>query len=524
MAFAAVFLMTLGTDEAWVLNGVRSFLRPAIPHLSSEPVPTSGGLFAVANLALEYAFGSAVWVHRAFSLACLFAILVVTSWLARGRRVGRLDAVAVAPLLAVPGTIEIGTAALGTSTALLLLLAAMVVWTEARTSTLWRVVVSGILFGLGAASRFDLVLFAPALLLVSTLRWERGSARLTFSWAALGALAIGLALFVCNQLLMSAGAHAMVTARLNVEETMAVTGVSGSLLDYPKLLNRFLAGTAFAAPATLALASMVALQPPGDGEPARSPGTRRFTVLALVTAWILWVAWLVRAPIAHLRYLWPSLALFAITAGVGLSSIHHSLSERGEWAKAALCRLLALALVVSGMGGTLRSLVIGESDYVSWEWSREMGVDYFRRFQHVRDQAAAVRYLRSEVPPDAVVLSYVPFPLRYLGDRPVIAADRIGTSRPAPRTTFLVLTPMVGTYLYLRPDTFAWIAEHGQLRAQFGRYSFYELPGGPPDDPGVLRLGRTNYERHPASDYWFGRSGPNVKPAASQRTSGSVAE
>jgi hypothetical protein len=179
----------------------------------------------------------------------------------------------------------------------------------------------------------------------------------------------------------------------------------------------------------------------------------------------------------------------------------------------AVCLLVALGFVLGGIGGTFRSLVMGESDYLSFEWSREMGADYFRRFQHVKDQRAAVEYLRNGIPKDAIVLSHGPeHALRYLGERPVVhPGGPMSFITAKSQRTFLVLTPGVGTYLYLRPETFAWIEAHGRLKAQFGRYSFYELPDGPPDDPDVLALSRTNYEKHPGSEFWFGRGAPRAR-------------
>jgi len=124
------------------------------------------------------------------------------------------------------------------------------------------------------------------------------------------------------------------------------------------------------------------------------------------------------------------------------------------------------------------------------------------------NQSAAAEHLRNEIPPDAIVLSYVPFTLRYLADRPVVSAGDTDLSGPRDRKTYLVLTPAVGTYFSLSPEAFAWIETHGKLHAQFGRYSFYELPDGPPSDSNLLRVSRTNYEGHPLSRTWFGRVAP----------------
>ena len=79
LVIACMFLLTLGTDEAWVLNGLRSCLEPVVADLSSEVIETNGGLFAAANILLELLFGSQVWIHRLFSVACLLGLVLVTS-------------------------------------------------------------------------------------------------------------------------------------------------------------------------------------------------------------------------------------------------------------------------------------------------------------------------------------------------------------------------------------------------------------------------------------------------------------
>lgn len=73
LAVAAVFVMSLGTDEAWVLNGLRSTLHPQVPNLSTELIVTSGGVFALLNLVMEWAAGPQIWLHRLVSL--LFLVL-----------------------------------------------------------------------------------------------------------------------------------------------------------------------------------------------------------------------------------------------------------------------------------------------------------------------------------------------------------------------------------------------------------------------------------------------------------------
>lgn len=505
-AIATVFLMTLGTDEAWVLSGLRSYLRPPVPDLSTPPVPTSGGVFAAANLALEAAFGSGVAIHRLFSLACLLALVVAAA--ALGRTDGRrgLEPLAVAPLLAVAGTAEVGTAALGTSAAVLLAVIATVVWCRSGAPRLGRAAAAGLLFGLAAATRFDLVLFAPALVAVSAVERRPGERpRLVFPWAALAAAVVGGAVFLANQALMTRAAHALVTAQLSAAHLASVTGVQGVqgvLVDYPRLLNRVTIAVGFASPGALVLAASLAGGTPAEGD----AGVRRrvATVLVAIGA-ATWVAWILRAPIPHLRYLWPSLALLGIAAGIGLPALARALAARGSAWPLAAAYFVAAGLVLGGVAGTFRSVVASDTDAVSWEWSRETAMDQFRRFDAVLEQRALAAFVRDRIPAGATILSYVPFPLRYLAGRPIVDVVS-GSPTGTGGEVYLVLTPMVGSYLYLRPEAYAWIGERGQLVAQFGRSSIYRLPDGPPRDPDLLALPRTSYERHPSSPPWFGRA------------------
>ena len=116
LAFLCVFMITLGYDEAWALTGVRSCLEPVVAEFSISPVSSSGGLFAFVNAGLEVVTGSRVWVHRVFSLICLIMIIgLLANPGGRLRRPSTADLLAVAPLLGITGTAEVGTTALGTA-------------------------------------------------------------------------------------------------------------------------------------------------------------------------------------------------------------------------------------------------------------------------------------------------------------------------------------------------------------------------------------------------------------------------
>lgn len=504
LAVAALFVMTLGTDEAWVLNGLRSALRPAVPNLSTELIVTSGGVFALLNLAVEWAVGSQVWLHRLVSLLALgltFALI-----LNRPRRSGFPASVKwlmLTPLIAIPGTAEVGTAALGTSIGLLLMVAAMVVWTTPGASLAKRVIGGGLLYGLAAASRFDLVLFGPAVLWVSCLRLTpTGRLELRLNLPAWAFVGIGVSVFMLNQWVMSQPANAMLAENIG-----ASTGLGGWALNYPKLLNHWSTLNAYAPLSLLALMVLSAFWlAPADGLTAY-PEIPRFESLLAITGLVLLAGWLFRAPIAHLRYAFPALFCFAALGAIGLQRFAVQSFADGTGRQWLLCQCLGLVFVIGSIGTTTRSLVMSDSDYVSWEWTHEMPYDYFRRFEARQHQREVAAFLRDELASDARLYSYVPYALRYLTERPVVAVDRpLQPDRATQYSNrYLVLTPAVGTYFYMNPKTADWLHTNAKLTKQIGRYSVYQLPPGSDSDLENMQLRRTNYEHHPGSSPWFGR-------------------
>lgn len=505
VAIGAVFLTTLGTDEAWVLNGLKSLIMPWAPDVSSEAISTSGGLFALVNLALESLFGSTVWIHRLFSLVCLLAIVGLLLFsLPRPPLKMPFRILVVAPLLALPGTAEIGTTALGTSTAVLLLVLAAGAWTSSNRPGAGRILACGLLFGLSAGSRFDLVLFAPALFLAECLRVYREKLPHRTIMRALAVIAIGLLLFVANQILLSPSADA--TADTGFQRLLEATGIASSFLNYPLVLNRLSLGIGFFPPVLIVICLAGFIWGMRAEElVADSLKMERFKTLLFITGMVLWTSWMLKSPIPHLRYIWPALTCFAILLGFLLVQLLRNALESGEWKKVVFCQVTALTLIMTGIAGSTRNIVMGETNYISWEWSGEMGRDYFRRFQHVQDQEAAFAYIKNVVPRDSVVVAHGVYGLRYKTGRPILSVNADLPEAMNGRKFYLVLTPGIGTYIYLDPHSFSWIEENGVLQAQFGRYSIYELKALPPAGSGLLKLPRTNYVGHPLSKNWFGR-------------------
>ena len=539
LSVACVFWITLGIDEAWVLNGLRSILEPHVENLSTEAILTSGGLFSLVNLYLEKYFGSVIWIHRCFSLLCILSLLCLIFRMGMKRDQSWIGgALSIAVLLGIPGMAEVSTLAFGNSIGCLLMVLTGLVWTRTETPGVVRSIITGVLLGSAIACRMEMGLIAVPLILLSVFkRKESGGFNLRLPAGIFVAMVVATVVFGASfyalrsvSSVMQMGQHLVRTA----ESVGLAANWRTALTDYPRILNKLSIGQSFSPLILLAIASLLpfCVRSEDDAE-------HRFSVLMVASGWAIALGWLVRSPIPHLRYLWPSLVFFAIPAGLTLARIYQRYSKDLQSPVAMSCLILAIASIVGGSSGTVRSIVLGDSDLMSWEWSREVGLDYFRRFEALRDQRDLVNYLKNEISPDAKIYSTLPYKLRYLAHRPIIDISAgIGknevvksflepiagsakvesqdvakfTERESQEKTeldsgkkYVVLMPEVGTYLYMKPDASHWYESHGTLVKQFGRASIYLIEGEWPDDPDLLRFHRTNYLSHPSSAPWFGR-------------------
>jgi hypothetical protein len=515
LSAACGLLLSLGTDEAWVLQGMRTWLEAPRAHYTSSPSLTSGGLYSLANVLIEWACGNQVWAHRMFSWGCLMLLLLLVA--SRGAKVGRSPVAAlvgVAPLIGVPGLAENSAAAMGTACGVMLLVLATWIWGERRSNSPGIVIVCGVLYGLAAAARFELILAVPAVLLAGCFAVRNGPGlRLRVPMAELAVAVLVAAMVIGNYLAHVSVAPSPKFDRRSaslLEDLKSSTGLLGPsdlgkanivarLVDYPRLLNKVKVAQEFCPLPLLVLASLVPFALAMEGE-ERSAGLVRSVSLLTLIGWTLWLGWMLRAPVPHLRYIMAALVCFAIVGGVGMARLYGWAQNTGHEVARAGLLLIAIAAVCSGVGPTFRSVVHGELDIQSFEWAGTSRLDYFRRFQHVQDQRAAMACILRNVPEEALLLTPTqPYIFRYLLSRPVVGVEEFGPDvQGSRRPTYLILSPPVQD---LNAEGYLWIEQNCRLVCQAGRYSVYELLNALPENLAIL-VGRN--AGHPLSEYWFG--------------------
>ena len=484
LCVAAVFLVTLGFDEAWILEGLRQILEPETPDAAVVPVLTSGGLFAFGQLVILALFGPSLWVQRLFPLLCTAAcVWIVSRWAAErsgGRRAGLLCA---AVFLSTPGLVVLGSSAFACMPAFLLILLTAEASVAPGRST-WRVVGVGVAAGLAIATRLNAFPVLPALVLAATLvaPGERRR-RLTEAVAACGLAVV-----------TAAGSYvalsALGPAALADHQTVASGGGLQGLLNYPRLLNKWAISESFLPLSWLCLAVFagvfLARREVRAGRPLPA------FALLVPFAVIAWLFWVLRAPINHLRYLLPALAGFGALMGLAVAALYEAGARREKLAPRLLALTIALGFVVGSAGTATRDLVFGNGNVLSWEWAGQAPQSYFTRFRHVLYQRQAAAFLAANTEPDERVVAVGGArAIGYLARRPVLqirdlVARDLWHPERLPRR--LIVTPIVGHFLFLTGEGRHWLTENARLEAEFGGlYAFYEVTGSLPDDPTLLQ-------------------------------------
>jgi hypothetical protein len=144
---------------------------------------------------------------------------------------------------------------------------------------------------------------------------------------------------------------------------------------------------------------------------------------------------------------------------------------------------------------------MGDVTLLMAEWSGVAATYPYRAFESLRTQRAAARYLRERVPPTETV-GVIGFsrPMRYLTKRRVLSIDelvKLGEWSAGSFPERLLVTPTVGTYLFLPASGVWWFKKNCEVEASFGGYWFYRVTGTYPAQPGMLKATVSPHRFHP---------------------------
>ena len=205
---------------------------------------------------------------------------------------------------------------------------------------------------------------------------------------------------------------------------------------------------------------------------------RQYLILALAAAWALLSFWLFLSPIPHLRYIWPALMVFFLILGICIGALYQAGTYRGiKWMRISAL-VITIALQCASVIAATRQIASGNSDILSWEWSRETELQPFSAFKQASMQRTFADYLVGNLPQDEQVgVLGACITLRYLTGLECVGFEEwkrgLVDLRKPPR--FIVIDTMMGTYLYPDSEAFSKLISNSEIVYSNGGYSLREV-------------------------------------------------
>ena len=404
LTLASLFLISVEYDEAWIVaSHLSAFHTQLVPDV--DQVLTTGGL----HFWLVGFFGepgeSAVMLPRIVSMVSLGLIILL---IARFTRRWVPDFVArmiiIACVVATPGSIFMGSMSYGAALSLLLLMSGAVVWFSNLGRLPLRIAVTGLLFGLALATRWTLVPVMPLLVLSGLVlspeerfRWLSG-----VMVAVIATGVFGVFVFLQTQV---GNWNAPIEDPSLISSNMRSAGAGSSLFPSPARLTGFASRYFTLVSVPMVLVSFVFTIQIWS----RLLRAQRIFLLALIAASLLIaLAWMMRSPFLHTRYIWPSILLLNLACGISLASTFVLARDADQqWAPFArlICVALPIGLALGSYTNGLRLIAAG-SGYETNNAGYSSQEKHFDAFRLTREQSAIVDYLRNAIDPSDRVVGF----------------------------------------------------------------------------------------------------------------------
>lgn len=464
------FLFTIEADESWILMSTMKAFGIELVETSAlnGAVATSGGVHLVIHGLLALLNGG-ILLHRFVSVLCAVILLCLVFLVAIRFLKDRVIAAAgTAAFAASPGFLLQSSMATAEIVATTVFILATLFWTRFGAKSVIFAIFGGLLFGLACATRMTCLAMLPAILIWSFLANRQWAARLLYPIVA---IAVAVVVFTACVNAYSYAFDGTLWDPFLVSAGSA-TGLGrpfeGGLLRMNYLL---VSDGIFPVAGIFGLVAwyVVRLKSPDDPEIMPLCG---FLLIAGVGAW---AAWVFKAPIAHIRYLWPAIPLLWLAAILlGLANLKR---VKNPVTILVVHATIMGVCLVQGLFN-VRMLAVGESLTVLYEFSRKAPLAIPREYFAARnDQEAIIRAVR-DLPASGniyAVMVQATYPITYASGRtikPLQAADKLSDA------DFLIVAPSDRNIWVPSWDLIGWIQENTLPLERHGDYALYSLRQG----------------------------------------------
>jgi len=467
-----VLALTVEPDEVWnLMSTMKAFGIPLPPTSALDsPVTTTGGLhFLIHGLIGLWQRGD-IFVHRLVSIGFTLTLLAIVFKIVEHHVKDRVLAIAGTALFsAAPGFLLQASLATSEIIATTVFLLATLFWVRFGHLSMRMAILGGVLFGLACATRMTCLSMLPAVLVWSAVAQRGWVARFAYPLVAV-ALAV----------LVYIGFVAVYFAAFGdtpwSEFMVASGGASGVSNAFPGLMMRLnfvvVGDGIIPILAIFALAGWFLSRLDDGGDDREIIGLCGFLLLAGSAGWL---AWVLKAPIPHIRYLWPAIPLLWLAAILlGLSAV-----ARIKRVRTIMITHLVLILMCTAQGLlNMRMLAVGDSLALVYEIARgsRLGTpkDYFEPRRNQEAMAKLVSSLDSSANIQAFSAPSA-YPMTFLSGRTVKSFPQ---PNEATAMDFLLVQPSDYSIWRTRWDLIRWMQNNTTLVEQRGDYALYRVHEG----------------------------------------------
>lgn len=464
-----VFALTVEPDEVWnLMSTMKAFGLPLPPTSAvNQPVTTTGGLHFLLHGVVALVRSGDIVFHRAISIATtLLLLFIVFKTVAFHINDRVLAAAGTALFAAAPGFLlqaSLATSEVIATTAILL---AALFWFRFGSKSTGFAALGGVLFGIACATRMTCLAMLPAILVWSIFTKRGWSGQLVFPVIA---IAFAVAIFL--------GLTATYFAAFGDtpwSEFMVASGsASGVSRAFPGLMLRlnYLAVSDGIFPLTglLALAGWFVHRASSE---QNKQGMVSFCGLLLLAGGAGWLAWLLKAPIPHIRYLWPALPLIWLAIiMLGLSELHRVNHPRAL----VIAHLTIVCICFGQVLLNVRMLAVGDSLTLVYEAARRTELGTPRKLFEVRKHQQAMADHLAGLPKSAKVHALsepAVYPMTFLSGRTIASLSEFGE---ASVTRYLLIQAYDRSIWPASWDRISWLQNNAKLEVRHGDYWLYRI-------------------------------------------------
>jgi hypothetical protein len=507
LGLLAVFLLTLGFDEAWILRGIDSIVRIQAEGLGVAPVISSGGLYAMVQVVVATVFDRNLVAHRLVTFAAFLGSSCLLFFLGKRLFSNSVSAlILVSVMVATPG-ITILAATYATLPAFFVALLVILFWQLDYKYDIQRYIICGLLTGVAAATRFELVFLILSVLIAGIIRefFLEGVDHkisnkivniftyLSLSFTSFILLVLGFRSLTPNEVITP-----------DVEHVARAVGIAQGLLPKLsfKLLNSWIITESYIPYSFFILATLFSIFC-FYHKPLHF--LRQTVIILTILGWGILIVFVFYSPNLHLRYIWLSIAPIYLVLGSGVAYLYGwSCRNNNNFFRLASLAFVFSLLLTNFVSG-IRSIMQGNGDIISFEWERSDTVNIYRPFQNYRDQRDISNYIKSNIPSEEDIgVIDNDYALHYLSKHPIYPLKRYKSDDGKQWSTvglppYLLVTPLAEM---LTPDAYNWVANNTALEVQFGGYSLYKvLDNYSYIDPQKLKS--SGSQIRPKSQLWY---------------------